>query len=135
MSTSIKELYYKYAHWIPRLFILFTGLILLLTLMPDDTFTDSKLKKFDKFFHVLFFGIWTFMFWLSVNISKPDKWPSLLLVFAAGTIFGIIIEGFQYILPIDRGVEAMDVLANIVGIIIAILCISLYTNFQTSRKD
>ena len=135
MRYTVKYYYRKYAHWIPRVFILFTVLILVLTLTPDDTFSKEKLKKLDKLFHVLFFGTWTFLFWLSLNISKPDEWPSLIKVFIVATLFGLSIEILQYILPFDRGVEVMDIAANTVGITIVLAVVYAYTRVLASESD
>lgn len=135
MSQHIKNFYVKHAHWIPRLFLIFTFLILVLTLTPDDTFSKSMLKKFDKYFHALFFGGWTFLFWLTLNISKPGKPPNPIMIFIFATLFGISIEIFQYILPIDRALEIMDIFSNMVGITIVIALIQVYNRLQFGKKN
>lgn len=58
------------------------------------------------------FGAWTFFYGL-VRFLK-NKF-ALLPVFLVGSIFGLIVEVLQHMLPVDRSPELLDLVADISG--------------------
>lgn len=109
----------KNRQYIKILLALTTLLILFLTLLPASSMGNSKVFDYDKIGHFgIFFG-WTLLYGLFMFTKKHTE-TKLLLIFLAGCFFGISIEIFQGILPIDRHMELNDALVDIGGSLLAI---------------
>ncbi|TVQ67158.1 MAG: hypothetical protein EA360_03060 [Balneolaceae bacterium] len=105
---------------IATLLIASTAVILYITLMPSDKIGSHSLYQYDKAGHfVLFFG-WTFLFGL-LMISVKEVNANLILIFIAGSLFGIIIELMQDWLPFGRSADLHDAIADILGALAATL--------------
>ncbi|MBO6585309.1 MAG: VanZ family protein [Gracilimonas sp.] len=100
------------------LLIISTGAILYGTLFPVSYDVPRSLLGMDKLVHLIMFGAWTFFFGL-VRFLK-DKFK-LIPVFIVGTLFGLIVEVLQYLLPTGRSPEFMDFIADLSGTGLAIL--------------
>ncbi|WP_428235313.1 VanZ family protein [Gracilimonas sp.] len=100
------------------LLVISTGAILYGTLFPVSYDVPQSLLGMDKLVHLIMFGAWTFFFGL-VRFLK-DKFK-LLPVFVVGTLFGLIVEVLQYLLPTGRSPEFMDFIADLSGTGLAIL--------------
>ncbi|WP_290967758.1 MULTISPECIES: VanZ family protein [Gracilimonas] len=98
--------------------IISTGAILYGTLFPVSYDVPRSLLGMDKLVHLIMFGAWTFFFGL-VRFLK-DKFK-LIPVFIVGTLFGLIVEVLQYLLPTGRSPEFMDFIADLSGTGLAIL--------------
>ncbi len=97
-------------------FLLFiiTVITLYLTMMPADRLGDSSLFDYDKLGHFAMFFCWTFVFGLYMFSKKHFK-TRLIFIFIAGSLFGILIEVFQEILPYGRQGDVEDAIADIAG--------------------
>ena len=113
----------KFAKWIPSLFVLFTVLLILLTLTPGDLIVNKIPNGSDKLSHATFFYIWTMLFWMAVKINNYTTNLPMWLIFITASLLGLTIEILQYLLPVDRGLELYDILANTVGICFGLICI------------
>ncbi len=51
-------------------------------------------------------------------ISKRKPWQKLLLCLAVGALCGLIIETYQFILPIQRSVQLSDIILNAISALI-----------------
>ncbi|MCP9291756.1 VanZ family protein [Gracilimonas sediminicola] len=100
------------------LLVISTGAILYGTLFPVSYDVPQSLLGMDKLVHLIMFGAWTFFFGL-VRFLK-DKFK-LIPVFIVGTLFGLIVEILQYLLPTGRSPEFMDFIADLSGTGLAIL--------------
>lgn len=100
------------------LLVISTGAILYGTLFPVSYDVPQSLLGMDKLVHLIMFGAWTFFFGL-VRFLK-DKFK-LLPVFIVGTLFGLIVEVLQHLLPTGRSPEYMDFIADLSGTGLAIL--------------
>ena len=95
----------------------------LLLLPPEWLFPNyiedlSELLS-DKVIHIGVFTLWTC--WLS------GQFISFLKIFFYTSIFGFLIEVFQYFLPY-RSWELLDLLANEIGILIGVIIAIKYTS-------
>lgn len=97
-----------------------TLVTLMLTLLPVDRFMPSNVWSYDKLGHLVIFGGWTFMVGYYRYLSSP-KALSLFSIFLTGILFGIIVEGLQYILPLNRMADLFDVAYDALGCFIATL--------------
>lgn len=100
---------------IPPVFILWTILMLALTLMPSDAIPDARLFSYDKIGHFGMFGGWTFFLGLYMIVYKERININLFLLMIAGIAFGALIEGLQFLLPGDRTASWGDIAANSLG--------------------
>lgn len=87
-------------------------------------------KFFDKFLHAFAYFLvtlsWLFVFDRSIKLPKKGVLITILVF-----IYGIIIEALQGTLTIYRQADFFDVLANLVGIVIAWVFFNLI--FQKNR--
>lgn len=102
------------------LFVALTILTLLLTLLPPDNFQESAVFSYDKVGHFLIFFGWSFLLGLSLILYSKKEAP-LLLIFIAGTVFGLSIEYLQEVMPFGRTASWDDALADSAGTLTAIL--------------
>lgn len=100
------------------LLILSTGAILYGTLFPVDYDVPQSFMGLDKVVHFIMFAAWTFFYGL-VRFLK-DKF-TLFPVFLVGSIFGLIIEVLQHLLPTGRSPELLDFAADITGTSAAVM--------------
>ena len=105
---------------IKKVTILYTLLIVIISLIPipQIPFPETSLFQWDKFFHMLVYLVMSMM-WITNGFlnTKKFKWSYLLNVF----FLGLLIEFFQYILPIGRYFEIADIIANGLGILLGFL--------------
>lgn len=114
----------KNRQYIKILLILTTLLILFLTLLPASQMSSSEVFNYDKAGHFIIFFVWTLLYGLFM-FTRENTETKLLLIFLAGCCFGISIEIFQGILPIDRHMDLNDALVDIAGSLFAITLIFL----------
>lgn len=101
--------------------ILITLGILCLSLikMPD---TDIKVPNIDKGYHSTAYFILTIV-WLITFYKKPEK---KYIIISSCIVFGIIVEVLQSTLTIYRTGDYLDVFANSLGVIIALVIFNLF---------
>lgn len=102
------------------LFIVITLVTLLLTLLPPENLQGENLFKYDKIGHFLMFFGWSFMLGFSLIIHGNKKAP-LLLIFIAGSLFGLSIEFLQELLPYGRTASLHDAIADAAGSFSAVI--------------
>lgn len=119
--TDLLRRYRYIRRAIPYVFVLWTILMLVLTLIPSETMPDVKLFSFDKLGHLGMFGGWTFFLGLYVIVYKEKIEINLVLLLLAGIIFGGLIELMQHLLTGDRTASLGDFTANTLGCIVAYL--------------
>lgn len=99
------------------LLILSTGLILYGTLFPADYDVPKSFMGYDKLVHFIMFSVWTVIFGLVRFLkNKFSLWP----IFITSTLFGLVIEILQYLLPTNRSAEYLDLAADFSGTLAAI---------------
>jgi len=95
-------------------------LILFLSLAKLPS-TGNTIENADKFYHVIAYAVLTISWLIALSAKKYHiLWVALCCVF-----FGIIIEALQLILTNYRSGDLFDILANIVGTIVAIIIFML----------
>ncbi len=109
---------------IPILILLWTLLILYLTLFPTDNLLDADIFTYDKIGHFGMFGGWTGLIGLYFLIYKKDINAPLFAILITGIIFGAFIEFLQFLLPFGRNADFWDVTANTLGCLTAYLILS-----------
>jgi len=120
---------------IPPVFILWTLLMLVLTLLPSESIPEAQVFSYDKIGHFGMFAGWTFFLGLYMIAYKEKVDINLFLLMMAGIAFGAFIEFMQYVLPGDRTASWGDIIANAIGCIAAYLALHPVKNYlKRSRK-
>lgn len=123
------------------IFIVWVALMLYAILAPSSSLPKSLsffsfISFFDKFVHAIMFGVFTFLlFWLIY--PKRTLYFSLTAVILISVLFASLTEIMQYLLGkyINRTLEFMDIIADIIGIILAIgLCVFIVVNSTKKNK-
>ena len=88
------------------------------SLLPPKQMDQLTLNFSDKLIHFLYF-IGLTLFWIKTTKEFSNKRliKTALLVF----LFGLVLEILQGILPIQRNMDILDMLANSAGIFLAIV--------------
>lgn len=93
----------------PWIAILWTLLILVACSWPGKDIPEAPVVGFDKLVHAGLFGGFTVL-WLLVY---PQKSVTVIL---AGIAYGVGIEFYQEIMPLDRTFDLLDIVADSVGV-------------------
>ena len=107
-----------------------TAATLLLTLLPGDYIINKSIWSYDKLGHALLFGVWTFLFGLYQRLNHPSL-AHPFIIFTVGILFGGLIELLQYLLPIQRHADWLDLGVDALGAFIAILAIHYFFRSET----
>ena len=88
------------------------------SLMPPQQIEQLTFSLSDKLIHAMYYAVLTFFWLLSTKTHINQKYiKDGLYVF----FLGLALEIAQDILPIQREMDVLDVFANTVGILIAIV--------------
>jgi VanZ family protein len=97
-------------------------LILVGSLIPSNNIPDIQFS--DKLIHVIFYAIFAFLLFLAVDQQNKktntlvSRWKSVLLI---GVSAGAVVELIQMSFTESRSGEWLDVIANILGMLIALI--------------
>jgi glycopeptide antibiotics resistance protein len=106
---------------IPWIIGIWTIIILYLTVTPSDSLGDYKLFEYDKLGHAVIFGGWTFLLGMTQLVYRKKTEALMWPIALTGILFGATIELMQYILPFNRNASWEDIIANIVGCVLALV--------------
>lgn len=73
------------------------------------------------------FGGWTFLYGM-FQAFKLNQRPNIWTIFLLGTLYGLLIEVLQFILPTNRSPELFDFIADMIGALAAIGTLHLIFN-------
>lgn len=113
--------YPKLIAFLPFLFAIWTIMVLVLTMTPSESLPKAQIFSYDKIGHFGMIGGWTGLLGLIVFYYKKNYNAQLLPIFFTGVLFGITIEIFQLLLPINRLFSWYDIIANSLGALVAVL--------------
>ena len=87
------------------------------SLMPHQQIEQLTFSLSDKLIHGLYYATLTFFWLLSTKTNTTQKYIQVgLFVF----LLGLALEIMQYVLPVYREMDFLDLFANTIGILIAI---------------
>ena len=112
----------------PRTNAILTGLFIFLMIivssLKGNSIPESYIFTLDKLLHIIEYYIFgTLLFFIFLSSSKTPDVISLIL----GVFYSLIDELYQSTV-IGRDASALDVLADIIGLILSILFIKLFLN-------
>ncbi len=101
-------------------------LLLALSLIKVNTAGPELPTNSDKIFHAVAHFVFTVLWYLAFVSKKVENKSAIIYAFISSTIFGIAVEILQGTLTQNRESDVKDIIANIIGAIIAsILIISI----------
>lgn len=105
--------------------LLWTGIVSYLCLVNSNEIPVINIPNLDKCIHTFFHLVFTFVWFLFFSkqfqietISKP-----LMFSVAFSFVFGITIEILQNLITTTRNADAFDIIANMVGSILAVFVV------------
>lgn len=106
--------------------IIYTALLMYLSL--DTLKTSMKLpSQSDKLFHALAYFIFTFFWWVTIySFLKVSFKKTIIIASFWSLLFGILIEFLQHFLTANRQGDILDILANALGTLFAVLIINIF---------
>lgn len=113
----------KKSYWL-FLAITYSLLVLLVSLVKIKKEVDIKVPQFDKLVHFGIYFVFTIIWFACFyNYSKSGVVKNLIKAAIWGLGFGVVVEILQSLNPNARSGDVLDVLANSIGIIVAVLII------------
>ncbi|GAB4022316.1 VanZ family protein [Spirosoma koreense] len=110
------------ARWLA---ITWTIIILIGCLTPHEDVPGTLMTWNDKVLHIAIFVPFSLL-WILAGFRRNN-------VVVAGFFLGALIEALQYVLPINRSADAVDLLADCLGVAIgAVLALAWYRLFPKS---
>jgi VanZ family protein len=112
--------------------LLWTGIVSYFCLVNSNEIPVINIPNLDKCIHTFFHLVFTFVWFLffrkqfqSDNTIKP-----LMYSFVFSFVFGITIEILQNLITTTRSADVLDVLANVVGAILAVFMVMICNKFN-----
>ncbi len=98
--------------------LLYLLLLVLLSLLPTSNLPDIPFfSGEDKWIHFcMYLGLGFLTCW-SLDISEKRRRPPLFLLLVGVFLWGVLMEVLQRLMSNGRGMEVMDMLANLAGAI------------------
>ncbi|WP_299891357.1 VanZ family protein [uncultured Lacinutrix sp.] len=104
--------------------IIYSIVLAALSLFKINTVTQELPSNSDKLFHALAYLIFTLLWFLAFFFNKKlSKVKALSYAFLCSVCFGIAIEVLQGLITVNRQCDVNDVIANVIGTIIAAIII------------
>lgn len=120
MIAKINNYFKKHTGVVIAGIALITIITLSLTLLPAGKVMPKQVWTFDKLGHLLIFGSWTFLIGYYRLVTKPET-LNLFTIFFVGVVFGVVVEGLQYLMPFNRSADFFDIAFDALGCFIAVL--------------
>lgn len=94
--------------------------ILIACTIPGSSLPSEgwDLFEYDKLAHFSLFAGFGWL-WMHALSGRPGR--SLAIVLGTGTAYGILTEFYQAILPWERMPDPLDAIANVTGLVVALL--------------
>jgi VanZ family protein len=111
--------------------ILWVLIVTTLSLISFNSATFNTFQNSDKFVHFFFYFVLTIL--LFKSFPNKVKRKHLIIIILA-VLYGIVIEVFQENLTITRKLDIMDIFANTLGVISALLFVKYFVSFISFIK-
>lgn len=101
----------------------FTGLLMIATHIPNESLPAIEIPWFDKFEHVVAYGLWTTLLLVSGLLgSGPFKTRAAKALLGC-FLFASFDELLQMIPALNRVADPMDVIADVLGSVCAVCAV------------
>ena len=111
----------------------YTIFVFVASLIKINKHVGIKISHFDKLVHIGIYFIFTIL-WFMYFINRKYKQPlkvSVLKAIGLAFVVGVIIEFLQELNPNARSGDVKDVIANTIGILIAVLFVRQIKKYHT----
>jgi len=100
----------------------FTSLLTIFSLARLNNVPNIGVSFGDKLFHFGAYAVMTWVWFNYINTKKTIKRRKSILISATiAILFGMIIEALQGALTVTRQADINDIIANSIGVLIAVL--------------
>lgn len=114
--------------------IFWTFLIAFFCLVQFNELPSFGISGMDKYVHFTFHFVFTFLWSIYFcSLFKNIVLKTMFKVFLVSVTYGILIEILQEVFTTTRKADIMDVLANAIGGLIAVIGLALYKNFKQNK--
>ena len=112
--------------------LFWTGLILFFCLENAKDIPQINIPYIDKVVHIIFHFVFTTLWFLyfKKKLSSSNNVQPLIWSFVFSLLFGISIELMQQYVTLTRSADIIDVLANTLGAILAVLVITILNSYN-----
>jgi VanZ family protein len=124
MMDSIAPISNHFRRWI---LLSYWVAMFIATHWPKISRYAPQISHFDKFMHVLVYGIWTALFWrvLTAN-GRRVKAATSVKLFVGGMCYAVFDELTQQL--VGRTPSVSDMVADAIGILLALLILHAWQN-------
>lgn len=121
----------KKYHWL-LLACTYTIVVFVISLIKINTSAEIKISHFDKLVHVGIYLLYTLVWFMCfINYSVTQNYIKVVVKAAIlALVTGVLIEVLQELNPNARSGDVKDVLANGVGVVIAVLLVLKFKNYH-----
>ncbi len=104
-----------------------SGVVVFFCLTPSNDIPSVNFPNLDKLVHAFFHFVFTILWFLvfKKQVRKKNQYQLLIVALTFSILFGITIEILQERLTTSRSADFFDVLANIVGAVLALCFVFL----------
>jgi VanZ family protein len=114
------------------------ALLVALSIPADALPPTNPALSLDKVVHIGLFWVLGIL-WLRVGLPPhavhTRKMMRGLLVLGGGTAFAVLTEVYQYLLPVRRHGDPYDALANVIGLLVALLTYAAFLRWRAPRTS
>ena len=123
-------------HFFFGLALSWTLLIAFFCLIPSTSLPGISVPNIDKLVHVSFHFVFTTLWFLFFEkyLSSNNYLKPLRIALVLSFLYGIVIEIFQELFTTTRRADIHDVMANLVGAILAYGCVILLNRSKSCYK-
>ncbi len=117
------RLFFSIKPWLRyTLSFLYLVILVLLSLLPTSDFPDVPFfSGEDKYIHIcMYLGLGFLACW-SLDFRGKERLPSIILLLAGVFMWGALMEVLQRLMSNGRGMELLDMLANLAGAIAGLI--------------
>lgn len=101
--------------------VIYTIALTILSLISVKGIPSFGTDYDDKFYHVLAYFVLTMVWYLALGLNQNKR--KIVYIALGCIVFGIIIEAIQGKLTLHRVWDLLDIVANLIGVVIATLYI------------
>lgn len=115
--------------------VLYTIGIGVLSLISFNEFQQVRIANIDKLVHAGFHFIFTLIwYWYFVKSAVlKSRLQIRVRVVLMSVLYGVLIEALQHLLTTTRQADYLDLVANVVGACIALICVLIFEKVFASR--
>jgi len=113
--------------------VLWAVIIFILSVMRTPKLTGVQIPYLDKIAHIVMYAIFAFLLLLAFHHLIQTNKKVILLIVSVSLGYGILMEFAQKKIFLSRSFEISDIVANLTGILIAVVIYKLNYLAKTTK--